>query len=267
MCAERRAADGRFPTTRWSLVARAGCRGEQSHREALNDLLTCYLPAMRAHLVYGRGLTPDDADDVAQEFVAGKILQRDLIGRADRELGRFRTFLLTALDRFLFNWLRDRRAKKRSAEGPAAAAEAIDNLPTARAASDAFEVEWARRVVHEALTAMRRECEDSGRMDVWGVFECRIVAPLLDGQPPADYQQLVDRFGLQSPAQASNLLITGKRMYARTLRAVVGQYARDPVEIESELLDLRKILAQATAPETGAVKQAAGIRSRGERDH
>jgi len=76
------------------------------------------------------------------------------------------------------------------------------------------------------------------------VFECRVVKPILDGSPPADYRELVERFGFRSPSQASNALTTAKRMYARSLRAAVGQYAGDHAEIETELADLKQALAR-----------------------
>ena len=76
-----RGQPARFPSTAWSLVARAGHGGE-SQREALGQLLARYLPALHAHLVYRRGFRPETADDFVQEFIAGKIVEKDLIGRA-----------------------------------------------------------------------------------------------------------------------------------------------------------------------------------------
>ena len=96
MRAERYAGGGRLPTTHWSLVARAGLDDNDAKREALGELLVRYLPALQAHLVYGKQLNADEAEDVLQEFIACRVVEKDLIGRADRELGRFRTFLLTA---------------------------------------------------------------------------------------------------------------------------------------------------------------------------
>ena len=69
----------------------------------MGQLLSRYLPALRSHLIHSKRLQGADADDVLQDFVAGKILERDLIAKANQELGKFRTFLLTALDRFLLN--------------------------------------------------------------------------------------------------------------------------------------------------------------------
>jgi hypothetical protein len=66
----------------------------------------------------------------------------------------------------------------------------------------------------------------------------------LEGKPSPSYQELVERFGFSSPTQASNMLVTAKRTYARVLRSVIGEYARDEQEIDDELADLQAILAR-----------------------
>jgi RNA polymerase sigma-70 factor (ECF subfamily) len=246
MAADWHAGPQRFPTTSWSLVALAARHDDPKTREALGELLGRYIPALHAHLVYSKGLSPDKADDVIQDFVARKILQRDLIARADSDLGKFRTFLLSALDRFFLNCIRDAGAKKRSAgDGVEFLGERAEQLPTDAGASEAFEIAWARSVVREAVERMRKQCDASGRTDVWGVFQSRVLAPILEGAEPADYGELVKQFGFKSPSQASNVLMTAKRMYERVLRGVVGEYARDVQEIDDEIDQLRDILSRA----------------------
>ena len=90
---------------------------------------------------------------------------------------------------------------------------------------------------------MQIECQSTGRADLWGVFECRVIDPALHGAEPIGYDTLVERFGFRSPSQASNTLATAKRMFARFLRSAVAQYAGSDDEIEEELDDLRKVLA------------------------
>ena len=136
---------GPFPTTHWSLVARAGRDGGDARREALDQLLRRYLPALRAHLLFGRRMPAEDAEDLLQEFVASRILQRDLVDRADRQLGKFRTYLLAALDRFFIDQLRRRNARKRSlGAGPLQALDDGAEAVAAAPAPDAFDVAWAR---------------------------------------------------------------------------------------------------------------------------
>ena len=234
-----------FVQTDWSLVGRVG-RGGSAGREALGVLLLRYMPALQAHLVQRKRLSPDAADDLLQEFVASKILEKDLIAHAQRNAGKFRTFLLTALNRFVLNRIRDEHAKKRSPEHGRVVSmgDGVDQLQADDEPAEAFHAAWAQRVISVALRRMRAQCKRSGRSDLWGVFECRVVGPTLEGAEPVDYEQLVQRFGFRSPAQASNALITAKRMYARTLRAVLGEYARDDTEIDAESQELREILSR-----------------------
>lgn len=235
-----------FPSTRWSLVARAGQPDAEAKREALGQLLVRYLPALQAHLVYRKRLAPERADDLVQEFITNKILEKDLIARADQELGKFRTLLLTALDRFVKNQIRNEHAKKRAPSQGAVQTfnERHEGASVEQQPSEAFDLAWARGVIAEALRQMQAECEASGRQDLWGVFQCRVVGPIMEATPPVDYRQLVERFGFQSPTQASNVLTTAKRMYARALRTAVGQYAQNEQEIESEIKELKEILAR-----------------------
>jgi len=240
------AEGGRFPATRWSLVARAGRSDPQVKRDALEALLPRYLAALKAHVRYRWGMSEDRAEDLVQEFVAQVVLEKELIATADQQRGKLRTLLLTALDRFVSNQLRDQAAKKRSPEkGPVLSLD--ERLAVRGAAAEpsiAFDVEWARTVIAEALRRMRKECRAGNRKEVWGVFECRVVGPLMEGAPVPDYREIVRRFGFRSPGQASNMLMTGKRMYARLLKAVVAQYAGGDADSESEIRGLHAALAR-----------------------
>src|SRR5262249_11922464 len=197
-------------------------------------------PAIKAYLTAKRRLTPDQADDLFQGFVVSKVLEQDLIAWADRGKGKFRTWLLTALDRYLISQWRRQTAARRA--GPGAAAKPSQSASPA----EVLDLAWAREVIAEVLRRMESECAAAGRPDLWGVFHCRVLAPTLEGAAPLPYDELVRRFRFASPVQASNALITAKRAFARLLRAVVGEYA-DPAEVEAEIHDLRRILARGGA--------------------
>src|SRR5678815_584864 len=97
-----------FPTTRWSLIERTQCADGApvaAGRTAMGMVLTRYLPPLRAHLLR-RGIAADRVDDLLQGFIADKVLERDLLATADRERGRFRSFLITALNNYAANQLR-----------------------------------------------------------------------------------------------------------------------------------------------------------------
>jgi hypothetical protein len=232
----------RFPTTQWSMIARAGDGDSPAGRAALAALLGRYAGPMRAHLVLGKRIDPDDAEDLVQGFIARRLLEGCLIERADHSKGRFRNFLLTDLDHFVANELRAQRTQKRSPDRLFAIDEGFEKADPSAQPGDVFDVQWARTVIQQAVREMRLTCEAGGRADVWGVFNSRILGPTIHDTEPLPYAQMVEQFGLTSPAHASNLLVTAKRMFVRILRDVVHEYAADECEIDEEISDLYRVL-------------------------
>ena len=80
--------EARFPTTHWSLVARAGRDATEVKRQALGELLVRYLPALRAHLVYGKRLSPEDADDLLQDSRGRQDSRKELDRSGRRPVGQ-----------------------------------------------------------------------------------------------------------------------------------------------------------------------------------
>ncbi len=232
----------RFPTTRWSLVGR-----RRAARLALDELLRRDLPALRCYLAMRRGVRSDRIDDLVQGFIASKVLEHGLVGTADRAKGKFRTLLLTALDRYVVSQIRAEQAQKRGGKQHSPP-ESVEDIDVAEPPSaDAFDLSWAHEVLGETLGRMQKECEDSGRPDLWGIFEARIVKPAFGEGEPMDYDELVRRHGWQSPTQAWNALITCKRTFMRILRGVVSEYAQAGDEVEAEIQDLQEILSRGGA--------------------
>lgn len=233
-----------FPTTHWSLVRRAGL-DETPERDALSELLEQYLPALRAYLTVTRRLTVEEAEDALQDFLLEKVLRERLIRHADERRGKFRTFLLVVLNRYLIS-----RRRRRDRPGQALSLEGLDSSTLAddvTPPSLAFDVEWGRAVLRQAQDATEAECQAQGRMDVWQLLQARVIRPSLEGSPPPGYDVLVSQLALKSPTQAANLLVTGKRMFERNLRTVVGAYASDESEVEMELAELARVLSDGRA--------------------
>ena len=80
-----------FPATQWSLIDRARQSDAGRRGAALGVLLHRYMPALRAYLVLTRRMPPEQADDLLQSFIADKIIERNLLDRAERERGKFRS--------------------------------------------------------------------------------------------------------------------------------------------------------------------------------
>jgi DNA-directed RNA polymerase specialized sigma24 family protein len=236
---------GPFPVTPWTLVGQAGAVGKEARRQALGRLIQQYMPALRAHLVFRKRVRGSDADDLLQNFVADKVVEQQLVSLADRQRGKFRTFLLTALDRYATSQHRKETARKRSPEkGSPTDIDAVTEPAAPSAPAAAFETEWARQVLDQAITAMQNECAQSGRPELWALFDGRVLC-VARGEEPASFDELARHTSKLSPVQISNLLVTAKRMFARQLRQVIGQYALES-QIEEELADLRSIVSKGT---------------------
>lgn len=274
---------GWFPLTRWSLVAQAGgaadaCEPvilEAARREALDTLLQRYLPALRSHLL-SRSARLQDVDEILQEFITERVLERDLLAHADRERGRFRTFLVTSLNNFCANRHRFHNARRRAPKGMkilslAGSAEdgdaggapegpAID-VPDRKGDSeqptDVFDIAWAKQVLAEALRRMRIGCVGCGATDLWEIFELRVLRPALEDADPLSYAEMVNRFGYATPKQAANVLVTAKRRFEAALRSVLAEYVNDEEELAREQMSLGAILGSSRARLQGA-KEAGG---------
>ncbi|HXE55844.1 MAG TPA: hypothetical protein VN541_22660 [Tepidisphaeraceae bacterium] len=233
-------AIGAFPATSWSLIGRVASGDAADSRRALGVLLEMYLPALRARLIVDRRVNPNLAQDVLQGFVADKILAQELISRASRERGKFRSFVLTALDRYLIDRLRGKASASRNASSMASE---VEQLPApGQGPCDAFVREWARQLVAQAVKRMEAECAARNRPDLWALFRGRLLECGPDGAQPAPYGQFMAEFGFTSVAQASNALVTAKRMFLRCLRSVVAEYIEDPAQIDAEIADIRAAL-------------------------
>jgi RNA polymerase sigma-70 factor (ECF subfamily) len=244
----------RLPSTHWTEITSASDHRQDKGREALDRLLRRYQEALLAHITFKFRVPEDAAEDLWQGFVAEKVLEKELLAQANPARGRFRTFLLNALDRFVISQQRKDRAQKRS---PEAGLVPLDKLtpeeePQQTDPGDGrAEVVWAQEVVAGALASMRNECETSNRMDIWGVFDGRVLSAILEDSSETGYDELIRRFGFKSPSHAFNALNTAKRMFKRHLQTVVAEYARGDKEIEEELTELQKRLLEASPPQRG----------------
>jgi len=233
-----------FPATRWTLVGRSISPDGAVQPAAMAELARMYAPALRAHLLQSLRYDEHRADDLLQGFLANKLLEQRLIGQADPARGRFRTFLLTALDRYVVDEHRRGAARKRSPRGQMLDIdEHRDTLGKTR--TDAFDLAWAREVLGEVLATMRQQCEQTDRADLWEVFNVRYLKPATENAQPEPHESIARRLKLESPGQAANLLVTAKRMFTRLFKLVVSRYAATEEELREEIGELWRIFASA----------------------
>jgi RNA polymerase sigma-70 factor (ECF subfamily) len=240
----------RFPTTHWSLVGRAAGRaGAGAGPVALAELVRIYLPALRAHLVGPLGIDRDRAADLLQGFLADKVVEQNMIAAADPGRGKFRTFLLTALERFVIDAHRRESAAKRAPKGKLLDVEEFGHRAARHhhSASHAFDRAWAGEVLNEVTRRMLAECQQTDRAHLWAIFEARMLLPIIDGAEPPSHEALAQKYNLPSAAHSANALTSAKRLFTRTFRAVVAEYAKDEAEVDSEIRELWEIFSTPAA--------------------
>lgn len=221
-----------FSPTLWTVVLRAKGRS----RDALAELITLYWKPVY-FFIRRQGHGVDDAKDLCQDFFA-EILDRDVLKNVAPEKGRFRTFLLTVLKRFLINRAEKARALKRGggrAPVPLDFAEAervFSALPAAPETPErAFSRQWAIDTLQRALEALRAEMDPA-------VFDG--LKPHLAGEGPA-YAETAKSMGL-SISQLNNALHRARRRYRELLRREVAAGVEDLAEVEDELRGLFEAL-------------------------
>jgi len=157
--------DQRFTTTHWSVVLTCGEGDTVSSGAAMEQLCEAYWYPLYAY-VRRRGHAVEEAKDLTQEFFA-RLIEKDWVQAADRSKGRFRTFLLTALNHFLAKeWRRSQAAKR----GGGRRIISLDDTAEARYAREPacdltpekiYERRWALSVFDRAYTTLRQRYVDS----------------------------------------------------------------------------------------------------------
>ena len=151
-----------FLTTRWTLVGKAAGSGDTEARRALGDLFGIYWKPLYRY-VRRKGKSAEDAEDLVQGFLE-HLVAGDGLRLADRDRGRFRAFLLSALKNFIAReWLREHR-QKRGGFAPHLSLDWEDaesglklEAEHARSPDRLFDREWAMSLLDKVLDDMERE--------------------------------------------------------------------------------------------------------------
>src|SRR5919201_5559275 len=107
---------GKFLTTQWSVVHRAGQTTTAESRAALAVLCGQYWYPLYA-FIRRQGCGVEEAQDLTQEFFT-RVLEKHYLQDADPARGRFRSFLLASVRHFMSNERDRARALKRGGDRP-----------------------------------------------------------------------------------------------------------------------------------------------------
>jgi RNA polymerase sigma factor (sigma-70 family) len=231
-----------FATTHWSVVLAAGNTSSPEAQSALERLCRTYWYPLYAH-VRRRGYSPEDAQDLTQEFFA-RLLAKHWLSTADRNRGRFRTFLLAAFSHFLANeWHRAQCEKRGGGCEQVSWDQAMaENRYLAEPADELtpekiYQKRWAVTLLEQVLSQLRAEHVAAGK-DAF--FEA--AKDFLWGEKNTVPQaELAAELGLSEGA----LRVAVHRLrsrYRELLRAEIAQTVASPDQVDEELHELMAVL-------------------------
>ena len=237
-----------FQTTCWTEIHDAGTDDEDLRTQIIGNLLQKYWKPVYCHLRH-KGYSNESAKDLTQGFFCKLVLSRELVLRADKSKGRFRTFLLTALDRYATNVYRKETAAKRSPAGVKVSLEVtelpeLSNVESEVQPEQVFHYAWASELLDQALTKVKEDCYSTGRATHWEVFSDRVLASIFDDSKTLSMPEICARHGIDSEAKASNMIVTVKRRFRTVLRNCLRRFVQTDSEVEGEFNELIKILSK-----------------------
>jgi RNA polymerase sigma factor (sigma-70 family) len=233
-----------FATTHWSIVLTAGQGHSLQAAEALEKLCSAYWYPLYVY-VRRRGYGVEDAQDLTQTFFA-RFLEQGSFGMADPVRGRFRTFLLHALEHFLINEWKHARRIKRGGETPRLSLDADDaehryaHEPAVTMTPErAYQMRWAATLLEHVLSTLMQEYAEAGNRRV---FEA--MAGLLWGKDGSvSFAEIGARLGMTEGA-ARGAMHRLRLRYRERLRREVAQTVAEPGEVEEELRYLISVVSQ-----------------------
>ena len=233
-----------FTNTHWSVVLAAGQGDTSQSAAALEKLCRTYWYPLYAY-VRRQGQVPHDAQDLTQEFFA-RLLAGNYLQTVAREKGKFRSFLLAAMNHFLCDQRDRANAAKRGggkvlilldeeeAEGRYRA-----DTSTPLSPDMIFEKRWATTLLQQAFEKLRQEFAASGKAEK---FE-RLKVFLEDGTEPGDYAKLGSELGMAANTVAAAVHRLRER-YRELVRAEIAHTVATPSDVNDEMRHLLAVLAR-----------------------
>ena len=174
----------------------------------------------------------ETAKDLTQGFFA-KLLEKGWLESADQEKGRFRTFLVTALKRYMVNeWHREHAVKRgggsRAVSLDTELAERLDGGENGNGISpDAlFDRKWALALLDQAMERLKKE-HAGGHFDL--LKEC-----LTAGRGEIDY---VDLAGVMETSEGAARVAVHRlrKRYRVVIREEIAQTVANKEDVDDEL--------------------------------
>jgi len=233
-----------FATTHWSVVLAAGQSASPEANQALEMLCRAYWYPLYAY-ARRKGYDAFAAQDLTQEFFA-RLLAKNYLSVADRNRGKFRSFLLGSLEHFLAREWTKAHAQKRGGGQPRLSLDEMDAekrylLEPAHELTPEkiFDRRWATALLDQAMARLREECLASQKGNL---FE-KTQNYLSGEKGEASYADLAASLDMSEGAIKVAVHRLRQR-YGELVRAEIAQTVASPKEVDEELHYLFAVLRE-----------------------
>lgn len=228
-----------FPSTLWTVVLKARDAAAPDRCQALERLIQAYWKPLY-HFIRRKGNDPEASKDIAQGFFAA-LLEKNFLQYVERDRGKFRTFLLTALEHYMADEYDRSRARKRGGGRTPLSldfGDAETDAPLEPAGTDTpervFRRDWALRVMSQAMEILRSEFERARRLPEFDALRLHLAAR---GPDAPSYAESAKAIGV-TEAEARNRIHRVRSRYREAILEVIRSYTHGENEAREELGDL-----------------------------
>ncbi len=209
-----------FPPTEWTWLL------HHPRREAvLAELCRKYWKPVYCYL-RSMGLGNEEAKDLAQGFFTDKVLGQDLVQKADREKGRFRSFLLRSVHNYAIS-------VKRGDKPHQSLPPDEEDARMADAPEVEFNRAWADQLLHEVLDELEQECRQRDKLKHWRLFQEWILEPEIEATRAMS--EVCLKHGVADVSIAYHMIENVKRRFRALLRDRLSALAASEQDIEAEI--------------------------------
>ena len=234
-----------FATTHWTVIV-AARQSDAKAAAALDQLCRAYWYPLYAFARY-QGQPPEDARDLTQDFFA-QLLARSTLSHADRERGRFRTFLLASFKNLMANQWKSANRQKRGGGAEifsldeTAAEERYKLEPVdASTPEKLYERRWAETLLARVVERLRAEC-DADSPERGRRFQV-LKAFLLEEKGALPLADAAAQLGL-SVIATKGVVHRLRQRYREIFREEIARVVAGPEDMEAEIRHLFEVLAQ-----------------------
>jgi RNA polymerase sigma-70 factor (ECF subfamily) len=186
-----------------------------------------------------KGFSNEEAKDLIQGFFSEKVLGQQLLQKADRTKGKFRTFLLTSLRNYATDLQRKERPTQELDDQPEKPDDGADP-------ETEFDKAWAQELLQAVVKELEAECRGRDKNAHWEVFRAWLLETDSSDEK-LDMSDICAKYGIDDASTAYNMIANLKGRFRKILRRRLRPHVDSDEQVDEEIGHFIDILSRSTA--------------------